>query len=231
MSKGSTKSRGGESPRGVRRFRATLERMRSRLNWTIIRVPFDAAKVYGVRGQINVKGSINGFEFRTCLFPSKAGGHILLVNKKMQVAAQVHAGATAEFCLEPDTKKRVAAVPDRLKRILGEDRELRRWYEGLNQSTKNDIAKWVSEPKTEGARERRAEQIAERMMAVMEAERELPPILQVVFARNPGAREGWERMSAARRRAHLMAIFYYRTPEGQGRRIEKMLLEAEGKSL
>ena len=63
----------------------------------------------------------------------------------------------------------------------------------------------------------------------MDAERELPPILQVAFARNPRARDGWDRMSAARRRSHLFGIFYYRTPEGRARRIEKMMDEAAEK--
>jgi uncharacterized protein YdeI (YjbR/CyaY-like superfamily) len=216
--------------RGARRFQATLERLPSRLNWTIVRVPFDASRVFGGRGQINVKGEINGFAFRTCLFPSRQGGHILLVNKRMQRAARARAGDTAEFCLEPDTKKRIAKIPDSLEKILAGDRGVRRWFDGLNQSTRNDIAKWVSEPKSEAARERRAEQIAERLLAVMDAERELPPILQIAFARNPRAREGWERMSEARRRSHLFGIFYYRTPEGRVRRIEKMMNEAEGRT-
>jgi uncharacterized protein YdeI (YjbR/CyaY-like superfamily) len=200
--------------------------MRSRLNWTIIRVPFDAARVFRVPGQINVKGEINGLPFRTCLFPTKEGGHILLVNKKMQNAAGVRPGAPADFKLELDTEKRIARTPDSLRCILAEDRYLRRWYDGLNQSTRNDIAKWLTEPKSEDARARRVEQIAERLLAVMDAERELPPILQVAFARNPQARAGWEKMSPAKRRSHLFGIFYYRTPEGRTRRIERMMDEA-----
>lgn len=219
------------STAGARRFEATLERMRSRLNWTIIRVPFDAAKVFGMRGQIKVKGEINGFPFRTSLFPTAlssiaVGGHILLVNKRMQKAARVSAGASARFQIELDTEERVVTIPDHLKRMLAEDRSFQRWYDQLNHSSRSEIAKWVNEPKSADARVRRAEQIAERLLAVMDAERELPPILQVAFARNPRAREGWERMSAARRRSHLLGIFYYRTPEGRERRIGKMLEEA-----
>ena len=214
---------------GARHFQATLERMPSRLNWTIIRLPFDASRVFGGRGQINVKGEINGFPFRTCLFPTKTAGHILLVNKGMQKAARVRAGVVANFHLEPNTERRIETTPHSLQRILAGERSLRRWYEALTQSTRNDIAKWVSQPKSEAARARRTEQIAERLLAVMDAERELPPVLQVAFARNPRARAGWERMSAARRRSHLFGIFYYRTPEGRARRIEKMMEEAEGK--
>jgi hypothetical protein len=36
--------------------------------------------------------------------------------------------------------------------------------------------------------------VAERLMEIMDAERELPPILQAALARYPGAREGWAKM-------------------------------------
>lgn len=214
----------------VKRFEARLERMRSRLNWIIIHVPFDAAKIWGLPGQIKVKGEINGFAFRTSLFPTREGRHILLVNKRMQKGARAAEGAVARFQIELDSEERTVTIPDELKRILSripsEDRALRRWYDELNHSARNDIAKWITEPKSAEARVRRAEQIAERLLAVMEAERELPPILQVAFARHPHAREGWDGMSASRRRMHLFGIFYYRTPDARARRIDKMLDDA-----
>jgi hypothetical protein len=219
----------------ARRFEARLERLRSSLNWIVIRVPFDAAKLWGTRGQIKVKGEINGFAFRTSLFPTREGQHILLVNKRMQKGARAGEGSVARFQIELDREERSVTIPDELKRILSqgplsEGRSLRRWYDELNRSTRSDIAKWITEPKSAAARVRRAEQIAERLLAVMEAEQELPPVLQLAFARQhhryPSAREGWERMSASRRRAHLLGIFYYRTPDAQARRIDKMLDDA-----
>jgi uncharacterized protein YdeI (YjbR/CyaY-like superfamily) len=216
-------SRSSLSPK---RFEARLERLRSRLNWIIVHIPFDAAKVWGLRGQIKVKGEINGFGFRTSLFPTKQGQHFLLVNKKMQKAALAREGSVAQFKLELDLEERTVTPPKELARILGQDRPLQRWYDKLNHSTRADIAKWVSDTKSADARGRRAEQIAERLLSVMDAERELPPILQVAFARDPIAREGWDRMSVPRQRGHLFGIFYYRTPEAQQRRIGKMLEDA-----
>jgi uncharacterized protein YdeI (YjbR/CyaY-like superfamily) len=210
----------------AKRFDARLERLRSSLNWIIIRVPFDAAEVWGRRGQIKVKGEINGFAFRTSLFPTREGWHFLLVNKRMQRGARSVEGNVARFQMELDSEERTVTIPDELKRILSEDRSLRRWYDHLNHSTRNDIAKWIADPKSAKARVRRAEQIAERLLAVMEAEREIPPILQVAFARHPRAREGWDGMSASRRRGHLFGIFYYRTPDARARRIDKMLDDA-----
>ncbi len=156
----------------AKRFEARLERLRSGLNWVIIHVPFDAAKAWGLRGQINVKGEINGFAFRTSLFPTREGRHILLVNKRMQKGAHTFEGSVAGFQLQLDTEKRIAAIPDELEQILcqglpSEARALRRWYDQLNYSTRSDIAKWITEPKSNEARERRADQIAERLLAVM----------------------------------------------------------------
>jgi uncharacterized protein YdeI (YjbR/CyaY-like superfamily) len=211
---------------GIQRFEGRLERLRSRLNWIVVYVPFDATSVWGLRGQIKIKGDINGFAFRTSLFPTKEGRHFLLVNKKMQEAARAFEGNTARFQMQLDVEERTVTIPSEIKGLLSEDRALRRWYDQLNHSTRADMAKWIREPKGSEARVRRAEQLAERLLSVMEAEHELPPILQVAFARNPRARDGWDSMSPSRRRGHLFAIFYYRTPEAQGRRIEKMLEDA-----
>lgn len=49
------------SPTIAGAFEAVLERTGDRLNWTVIRVPLDVGKLWGTRGQLRVKGEINGF--------------------------------------------------------------------------------------------------------------------------------------------------------------------------
>ncbi len=206
-------------------FRATLERPPSRLGWVIIRIPFDVVKIWGKRGQLRVKGEINDFPFRTSLFPTGKGKHCLLVNKRMQAGANAGPGETAHFRLEPDTEERKAIVPLELKRYLAEDRGLRRWFDQLNYSTRREIGEWILQVKSAEARLRRAGQLAERLLAIMEAEHEVPPILKVAFARDPRALAGWQRMSPSHRRSHLFGIFYYRSPEARDRRVAKTIEE------
>jgi len=212
-------------------FKATLERMQqSSLGWVIIRIPFDVSKVWGVRGRVRVKGEINGFPFRTALFPTGKGYHFLLVNKRMQAGGDARPGSTAHFCLEPDLEIRKAVVPSELKRFLSEDRELRRWFDHLSYSVRKWIGDLITQPKSTEARLRRAEQIAEQLLTTMEAERDLPPVLKAAFARDPRAYVGWQRMSATQRRYQLLGIFHYRSPEARDRRIGKMLEEAAARS-
>jgi uncharacterized protein YdeI (YjbR/CyaY-like superfamily) len=215
------------SPKPIAKsFKAALERMPSNLGWVIARIPLDVPKIWGTRGRLKVKGEINGFAFRTSLFPTGRGYHFLLVNKKMQVGANATAGSVAQFRIEPDTAKRVATVPPELQRILNEERAFRRWYGQLTYSIRRWIGDWITQVKSPEARIRRAEQVAEQLMSTMEAERELPPILKFAFARDPRALAGWQLMSPTRRRGHLLAIFYYRTPDARDRRIAKMLEDA-----
>jgi uncharacterized protein YdeI (YjbR/CyaY-like superfamily) len=214
-------------PKPVRKsFKATLERMQSNLGWVIIRIPLDVPKVWGVRGMLKVKGEINGFAFRTSLFPTGKGYHRLLVNKRMQAGADARAGDTAQFQLEPDLEKREAVLPVELKHALAEDRSLLRWFDKLSYSIRKWISDWVSQPKSAEARERRAQQVAEQLLSTMEAERELPPVLKAAFARDPRALQGWQLMSPTRRRGQLLAIFYYRNPESRNRRVAKVIKEA-----
>jgi uncharacterized protein YdeI (YjbR/CyaY-like superfamily) len=207
-------------------FPARLERGNERLQWVIVRLPFDAAKLWGARGQIRVRGEIDGFPFQTSLFPDGSGGHVLLVNKRMQKGAKVDLGMEARFRLEPDTEERSITVPAELERALSEDRALVSWFSRLSHSMRKYITDWVAEVKSAQARERRSMQIAERLLATMEAEKELPPVLSSAFARDPRASEGWNLMSPSRRRGHLLAIFYYREPKAQARRVAKALEDA-----
>jgi uncharacterized protein YdeI (YjbR/CyaY-like superfamily) len=207
-------------------FQATLEPDGTNLKWVVIHVPLDVAKIWGTRGMLRVKGEINGFAFRTSLFPTGKGGHTLLINKRMQAGAKAAPGNIARFRLQADTEERTVAVPAELKRILAEDRSFLRWFDQLNYSTRKYVADWVTDVKSGEARVRRAEQVAEQLLSTMEAEQELPPVLQRALPPGSLARAGWDGMSQTQRRRHLLGIFYYRTPEARGRRVEKMLAEA-----
>lgn len=208
-----------------KKFRGLLEPY-SKLNWVIVKLPFDVAKTWKTRNRLHVKGTINGFAFRTSLFGSAQDGHFLLVNRQMQKGAEAVIGSVAEVVIEPDLEERRSAIPPELARFLKQHAALKKWYEQLSVSTRDDIARNIGAPKGADARLRRAEQMVERMMLAMEGERELPPILQMQFTRYPQARAGWEAMTPVQRRGHLLGIFYYQSPESREKRARKAIDEA-----
>jgi len=209
-----------------KKFRGVLEPDNTPLKWVIVKLPFNPIKAWPTRNRLRVKGTINGFAFRTSLFGSTQGGHHLLVNKQMQKGAGASVGSMAEIVLEPDLDERATPVPPELAKLLKQHGPLRKWYELLSPSARDNIARTVNGSKSPEARHRRAEQTVERMMLAMEGERDLPPILQMEFARHPQARIGWEAMTPVQRRGHLLGIFYYQSPESRQKRAHKAVDEA-----
>jgi hypothetical protein len=204
-------------------FRARLERLPGKLNWTIVRLPFDSAKYWGKRGLIKVKGEINGFPFRTSLFPKGDGTHFILINKKMQKAAKTQPGFEARFVLEMDAEERVVQVPPELQHALRISRGLQKFYDSFTPSMKSYISNSVSSAKQPETRKRRAQQAAEQLLEIMEAELDLPPLIRRAFDRNPQAAKGWKLMTPSHRRMHLFGIFYYRSFDARIRRLEKAI--------
>ena len=145
----------------------------------------------------------------------------------MQQGAGARLGDEAEFRLEADLAPREAELPDELAVLLDEEAGLREWYGELTEYMRREIGKWVMGVKSDEARMRRAEQMAERLLATMEGEHELPPVITAAFRARPKARVGWAKMTAAQRRAGLMAVFYYQTPEAREKRVQKLCDEAE----
>ena len=207
-----------------KRFRARIELVGSKLNWRIVNLPFSVKKVFGSAARVPVCGTVNGFPYRTSVFPWGDGRHMLMLNKQVQQGAGVrNQGDMVEVVMEVDTAERTVEVPALLRKTLAEDKQLRKYFDCLNYSARKEIAKWVMEPKSQEARVRRAEQMTERLMLAMEGEREAPPILKAVFAHNPKARVGWEKISPTQKRMQLLAIFGYRSPESRARRVEKLV--------
>ncbi len=209
-------------------FRAVLEPLGDGLGWVVAWLPFDVPATWKKMVRLRVTVEVGDEVFRTSLFPGKRReGHFILVNKKMQRAAGAGGAAMVEWASAPDREERAPEVPEELAAQLDDEPGLREWYGELTEYMRREIGKWVMGVASDEARMRRAEQMAERLLATMEGERELPPVIDVAFRRRPKARVGWGKMTPAQRRGEIMAVFYYQTPEARQKRVDKLCDAAE----
>jgi uncharacterized protein YdeI (YjbR/CyaY-like superfamily) len=211
-----------------KKFKAPLKKLddagSANLGWRVVDVPFDVKKTFGKGGRLPVKGEVNGFAFRTSLFPRKDGKHFLLMNKKMQQSSGATSlGDKVEVSIELDEETRAVDIPLLLKKEIEEDGDLLAYYKSFSYSMRKYFADHITSAKSKQIQKKRAEELAVILMHMRDGEQNPPPILEAEFARNPKAKKGWERMSASHRRSHLWGIFYYKNPDSRARRMAKAI--------
>ena len=107
--------------------------------WTFMKIPFSVEKVWGTRARLSVQGSINGFAFRSSIFPLGNGTHSMMVNKAMRAGAKTKPGDTVKVVMEPDTAPRVVTVPAELKKAFAKNKVAKTAFEKMPYSHKKGI--------------------------------------------------------------------------------------------
>jgi hypothetical protein len=125
---------------------------------TVVRLPQAASKNLPSRGQVAVRGTINGAEFETVLEPDGDSGHWMRVDDTLRQAAGISAGDTATLGIEvtkdwpepdvpPDLAAALAAAPPQIRDVWDEITPMARW----------EWVRWVNATKNPDTRSRRVE--------------------------------------------------------------------------
>jgi hypothetical protein len=143
------------------RFEATLHTIDK---WTVLRLPARSSEELPSRGQVAVRGTIDGRAFQTVLEPDGCGGHWIRVDEELQRAIDVGAGDTARLDIEPtkdwpephvpqDLQTALAAAPQKIQALWKEITPMARW----------EWVRWVNATKNPDTRERRVEVTISKM--------------------------------------------------------------------
>jgi len=120
--------------------------------------PFDIQEVFQTRGRVPVRGTINGFPFRSSLMPM-GGCHRLVVNKTIRDGARVKAGDTVTVQMERDVAERVVEAPPALRKALAKSKAAQANWARLSYTHQKEIARSITDAKQEETRARRLEKV------------------------------------------------------------------------
>lgn len=116
--------------------------------------PFDVAETFGTRARVPVRGTINGFPYRSSLMPMD-GCHRMVVNREMREGAKVKAGDTVIVVMERDDAPRTVTTPQQLKKELVKSKAAQANWEKLSFTHKKEMARSIIQVKQEATRARR----------------------------------------------------------------------------
>lgn len=132
-----------------------------------IKPPFDVVAVFQRRGRVPVKGTINGFPFRSSLM-NMGDGHMMAVNAQMRAGAHCKAGDTVDVVMEFDADERKVEVPAYLKKQIAADPAAKASWEKLSFTHQKEYVRAIEDAKKPETREKR---IASMMEALRKNQR------------------------------------------------------------
>ncbi len=132
--------------------------------WTYLKIPFDIEKQFGSRARVAVKGTLNGFPYRTSIFPDGQGHHHMMFNKDMQQGSGAGPGDPVRVTMQLDTAPRQYEAPADLKKSLAKNSKAKATWESLVPSKKKYSVLWIEEAKKAETRAARVE----KALAILE---------------------------------------------------------------
>ena len=143
-------------------FEARLERPEGVGTWTRFVIPLDLAALFGTRGTIQVRGTVNGVPFRSSALPYGDGSHFVAVNKTIRDQAHASAGDTVTVTVARDDQPGLLDVPDDLRAALDALDALDA-FETFAPSHKREYLEWIASAKTDATRQRRIVSAVEKI--------------------------------------------------------------------
>jgi hypothetical protein len=133
-------------------FTVKLEGRGTSVSW--LNPPFDVVEVFGTRAQVPVRGTINGFPFRSSLMPM-GGCHGMPINQALRKGAGLEGGDTVSVVMERDEAERTVELPQVLKKELAKSKAAQANWEKLSFTSQKEIVISINGAKQEETRVRR----------------------------------------------------------------------------
>jgi hypothetical protein len=119
-----------------------------------LKPPFNVVEVFQRKGRVPVKGTINGFPFRSSLM-NMGEGHMMVVNAELRAGAKCKAGDSVSVVMELDEEKRTVEVPAYLKKIIAADPATKEAWGKLAFTHKKEHVRAIEDAKRPETREMR----------------------------------------------------------------------------
>jgi Bacteriocin-protection, YdeI or OmpD-Associated/Domain of unknown function (DUF1905) len=132
---------------------------------TLLRLPQAASKDLPSRGQVSVRGTLNGVQFQTVLEPDGNSGHWMKVGEALQRAAGVRAGETATLDIEVTKDWPEPSVPADLATALAAAPTIQDTWNEITPMARWEWVRWIDATKNPDTRARRVEVSISKMQS------------------------------------------------------------------
>src|SRR5580704_8886280 len=109
-------------------FEAVLENNQPKMDTAYVSFPFDVEKEYGTKGQVKVKATFDGYEYRGVLANMGLECHMIGVRKDVRKAIGKKVGDKVKVTVELDTEDRIVEIPVELQKLFGKNTKIKIFF-------------------------------------------------------------------------------------------------------
>lgn len=143
----------------VIRFEALVEKMTGRFAWTYAEFPHDVEKMFGRRGTVRIKGTVNGMPMDRALMPTKSGVHFIVLGQDLRRMARVKVGEMARFEVWQNTRPDELLLPAELQETLDFFPDFKAGWDRMKPGMKRSMLIWINGGKTMPTRAKRVSEL------------------------------------------------------------------------
>lgn len=134
-------------------------------SWTILRLPEEASAKLPSRGQVMVKGTINGVQFQTSLEPDGRWSHWFKVEKNVQESINAGPGDDVTLVIEPTKEWPEPEVPADLNAAIKADTKVQSLWMNITPLARHEWVRWIRSTSKQETRKHRIEVACSKMRA------------------------------------------------------------------
>lgn len=132
-----------------------------------VEFPHDAEKLFGVKGRVPIKSTIDGVEYRGSLVKMGTDCHLLIVLKAIRATIGKDVGDNVQVTVALDTEERKIELPDDVQKILfsAQHCKAKAVWSQLAFTHQREYAKWIESAKRAETRTKRIEEMMTKLAA------------------------------------------------------------------
>lgn len=146
----------------VFRFTATIDRPVSKGWFATIDFPHDVERLFGTKGRVRVKGTINGVPVDRALIPTKAGVHVIVMSGALRKAVKADFGEVVQVVIRRNPDQDEVIIPEALQDTLDFIPEMKAAWDKLTPGMQRGMCHWVGSAKTEATQAKRIVELLRR---------------------------------------------------------------------
>ena len=127
-----------------------------------LKPPFDVPTIFGTKARVPVRGTINGYPFRSSLC-NMGEGHFMVVNAELRAGGRCKAGDIVDVVLERDREERMVDVPSDLQKVIASEKKAQATWDSLSFTHQKEWVRAITGAKKEETKQSRIKKMMDAL--------------------------------------------------------------------